>query len=497
MPPPKNIIGFHFTGSELRIAFAKVSKIAKPELVAVKSCNLEGLSDDLSAKLIKDTIKEFKAKNPIFVTTVDSQSVVTKNIEVPSTNEKEIREIIDLQAGRYTPYARDEIIVDYINIDTYHNSYTKVLVVIVVQEIIRKQLALFSKAGINISKIQFSSESVGLTAVKLLGLSDKKSPSCLLSIDSTNSNFIIISKAKTIFVRNIPLGYDNFAQDKDASPDKFIEELKKSLEAYKAEDLGKQPDEIMLMGSHDIALILEKKISEALDIRTKNTLFYDYISSSKGPLISDRQLSYLNAASSAASFFDTKIDLRSSEIKLNAAFRQRSLEIIKSGMFALFIVVLACLFLLVKIHYRGLYLSRLENKIGEIQPEVSDLENDLTRIMIIKNLISNKNQALEFLSKLYDIVPENVYLKSVAVDEAGKIIMKGTTSAMSDAFSFVTVLENSGYFDEVSTQNTASRKELGKGVADFELSAILKGRKEKLKETTKNKGKEEVRPKAK
>lgn len=59
----------------------------------------------------------------------------------------------------------------------------------------------------------------------------------------------------------------------------------------------------------------------------------------------------------------------------------------------------------------------------------------------------------------------------MTVDEKEKLAIVGTAGAMSEVFSFVTTLDNSGYFSEVTASNTANRKEGTKDVADFEISA--------------------------
>lgn len=146
-------------------------------------------------------------------------------------------------------------------------------------------------------------------------------------------------------------------------------------------------------------------------------------------------------------------------------------------MLSMLIIVIICILLLVKIYYRGVYLGKLDAQIKTIDPEVAGLEKTLTKNMIIKSFLSDKNRSLEVILKLYEFVPETIYLKGVTVDDNGDISLKGTASAMSEVFSFVTSLENSGYFQNVKAQNTSSRKEAGKDVSDFEITCLSKSNK--------------------
>ena len=84
---------------------------------------------------------------------VSASLAITKNIEIPSCDHAEIREIISLQSRAGTPpYSREEIIVDYVDLGAYKNSYTKILLVIVARNIVKRHYETLSKAGLKPEK---------------------------------------------------------------------------------------------------------------------------------------------------------------------------------------------------------------------------------------------------------------------------------------------------------------------------------------------------------
>jgi hypothetical protein len=471
------VIGFNFCGSLVRIAAGKLSS-GKVEVVNVASCQLEGLPETDAAGLIKDAVKNFKVNDPLVVISVDSQSIITKNIEIPSISEAEIREIIDLQAGRYTPYAREEILIDYVNIDTYHNSYTKVLIVILVQEVIKKQLALLAGAGFKVSRVQLSPELFGAACAKLLGLGTKSSTSIALSVDTKNSDFIVLYKGRTIFLRNIPMGYENFLKERQEFPARFVDEVKKSLDTYRTEDIEGPPNEVLLAGAPDLLDVVKAPLVEGLNMVAKIVVLEGVLSLAptvKDTILKDRQNSYVNAMSALLAFPEAKIDLRPSELKMRTAFEEKSREMIKSGGLIMAIIVLFCAAMLTKIFYKAQDLKKLDARLIELGPQVEHLEKASVRVRAVKTYLDYGRQSLQVLSELYSIIPDEIYLKGVAIDEKGNMSLKGTADAMSEVFSFVTALENSKYFEGVSAKNTASRKEDGKDVAEFEITCVVKG----------------------
>ncbi|HTY44728.1 MAG TPA: pilus assembly protein PilM [Patescibacteria group bacterium] len=470
------VIGFNFCGSLVRIAAGKLSA-GKVEVTNVASCQLEGLPETDAIGVIKDAVKGFRFRDPFVVISVDSQSIITKNIEIPSISETEIREIIDLQAGRYTPYAREEILIDYVNIDTYHNSYTKVLIVILVQEVIKKQLALLAGSGFKVSRVQLSPELFGAACAKLLGSSTKSSTSIALSVDTKSSDFIVLYKGRTIFLRNIPMGYESFLKERQEFPAKFVDEVKKSLDAYRAEDIEGPPNEVLLGGAPDLVDSVKVPLVENLNMVAKVVVLEGVLSLApavKDILLKDRQSSYINAMSALLAFPEARIDLRPSELKMRTAFEEKSREMIKSGALIMAIIVLFCAAMLTKIFYKSQDLKKLNTRLTELAPQVEHLEKASTRVRAVKTYLDYGRQSLRVLSELYSVIPDEIYLKAVAIDEKGSMSLKGTADAMSEVFSFVTALENSKYFEGVSAKNTASRKEDGKDVAEFEITCVVK-----------------------
>lgn len=471
----EHLVSFNFNANLVKMVCVK-NVSGKTEILGIKACNIDGLTEDDAAKAIKEALKEYKITNPAAVCNISADSVITKNIEMPSVKDAEIKGIIDLQAGRYTPYGRNEIIVDYVNIGTYHNSYSKVLIVIVVQETIKKQLSILNKAGFSVQKVQVSSESIGCACAKIMGLLVKVATSVIVSVDDKNSDFVVVFKGKTIFLRNIPMGQLDFLRDPQECKAKFVEEIGKSLVAYRTEDIETAPDEILFIGPADMAEVVKSAALQVFSIPVREVSLYSGVSVSGKFLGEKNQQSFANAISAIMSFNDTRIDLRPIEIKMRMEFHERSREVIKCGIFVMSILVLICVILMASIYYKGVYLSKLEVKLKDMDTQVEGLEKTSTKVMIIKSFLNKKNHSLDLLSELYRLVPDNIYLRSVSVDGKGAVNIKGTATAMSEAFSFVTALENSKFFKNVAAQNTSSRKEGAKEVSDFEITCMLEAK---------------------
>ena len=89
----RELVGLEFDNDILKIAHLKVS-LHKVELVNVLSRVISGLNEGNIAKILKGIIADLKVNNPTIIDIVTSPSVITKNIEIPSIDAQEIKEII-------------------------------------------------------------------------------------------------------------------------------------------------------------------------------------------------------------------------------------------------------------------------------------------------------------------------------------------------------------------------------------------------------------------
>ncbi len=259
----KDILCVSLSGDNLKFAYERVSPTHR-ELVDLVSYTIQGLSDEEITKSVQSTLNSLKLSSPEVIVMVPSHATIAKNIEIPSLDVEEIKEIIDLQAGRHTPYAREEIIVDYINIGAYRENYTKILLIIVTLSVVRRQIDILEKAGLKVEKVYFSSEMIAQFCSQRLKLGQKNNVRTLIHIDANFTDFIQMIKGEIVFVRSIPIGRQHFINEPERYHLRFIEEVKKSFETYQSEDIGPLPEEIILTGSEKEDGELQKLLSEGV-----------------------------------------------------------------------------------------------------------------------------------------------------------------------------------------------------------------------------------------
>jgi len=438
---------------------------------------IEGLSaeDILRTLLDAKQILGLRSKNVRLV--ISSRRIITKSIEVPSLDPIEISDIIRLQAGRHTPFSKEEIIVGHINLEVILERYMKSLIAIVPNDTIRVATNTLDIGGFQIESICLIPELLSYALVKEKNLDDASPPQALIHVDQDYSDLVIIRQKKTFFVRNIPIGAKQLAASKDAQQ-RFVDEITKSIDAYQNDESESPPEDFYIAGVETNAVQALKSSLEA-SLKKKIEPVFGPDSMCLSPAAADeikrhKDVSFLDVIFEGAYGELCLIDLLPQDLKIRRNFRRRGQEIFVGGICLLIIFILTMGTSMTRIYFSTLYFTELESQFEERSIEVDDLIflSDQTRA--IREFKSQKGKAMRVLNELATLLPSEMYLKEVILEDSdGKFTITGTSGLMSTVFSFVTDFENSPYFQNVTTDYTKSRKEGKLDVADFGISASI------------------------
>jgi Tfp pilus assembly PilM family ATPase/Tfp pilus assembly protein PilN len=471
----QDLLGIDFSGNTLKIAHIRIV-LNKVEVVSLLSRDISGLPNDEISRIIRASINDLNIKNAFIVNIISSQLIITKNIEIPSTDPKEIREIINLQAGRHTPYSREEIIVDYGDIGAYKHNYTKILLVIVARQVVKSKFDILDKAGIKLEKISLASEGIAWSCSKVLELQNSDLPISLIHIDESFTDFIVVFKDKAIFIRSIPIGAGHLIEEPQRYQDKFSEEIKSSLESYQSEDIEKSPNTIFLTGAVEELRTLPNILSDSLHLPVKVIAYLKNFSVSSGAfdkVALAKHLSFFSVIAPLLAWQDLKINLIPEEVKLRKALEERGKDLIMTGILSLAVFILFFSILISKIYFGGVYLKRLDAKYQLLDKEAQRLEDGFSKVSLIKNYLTRRGYSLEVLTELYNLAPVELQISDIRFDDQGRFLIRGTAESMPTVFAFVENMGKSKYFKDVKTRYTTNRKEGLRDVADFEIASIV------------------------
>jgi len=446
------------------------------------STDISNLNDDAISDFISNFVKDKGIKTPEVINHIPAANTITKNIELPATNSAEIQQIIKLQAGHYSPYSSDEIVIDYIPLGVLREGYTRVFLIIARRDSINRAAAIIEKAGLKLAKTVLSLETMVLWYKDQAG-----EPLGILHIDSDKTDFLVIHKEKPLFLRNIPIGAGQLAYDAERFMPVLLEEITHSIDAYQAEHLEPLTKIIVtgatakITGSFDA--IKEK---HSMAVETEGS-FKELKLSSGLEAVKDAlaETSLISLAASLAKYGKTQIDLTPEDVKKKASTAAKGRDVAWISILVVMILLLWTAVLVQGVFMKKTILSALGRESEKYFKPAIELKEKQRKLKQVKSYFARRSFALEVLAEVYDkcITGSNntVYLTGLSFndDRQPRVLIKGIGSNPDDVNKMAMRLEGSKYFANVQVKNTTRRVEMDRKnntsteVVDFEVLCLF------------------------
>ncbi len=462
----------------LKIIQIKTARGGRKEIVKVLAREISSSSPEAIGELVRDLSRELKIESRSLIISVPRHFATTRNVELPSTNPVEIENMVGLQIGKQTPYTKEEVISGHRILDYSSEGYSRVMIVIVHQDIVRRYLKILEKAGLSTEKIGMSSEGLlswSRFAYKKEGF-DK--PYVLVDVDYNNSDFEVILKGKLIFSRSISLGFLHVAQKEEEWQARLIKEVSQSIYAYQNERLGKEIDRIIISGAEGLTGDLDKEaLREKFGLTVEIIEQFKNIPTTKEALASYksgvRNTSFSGLIGLALAPEEQEINLIPQELIIERGVKERGRDIYFFGILLAFILAIISAIFLGRMYNKEHYLKQVQQRLNEIQGKVDKLDAMTREIGLVKGRMQKKNLLLNLLHEIQSVILPEIHLFSVNFDGKGRLIIRGSSKTMSAVFRFVNDLEETKYFQNVKTEYATTRKVKDQEMTDFEIVCPL------------------------
>jgi len=354
--------------SNFGVSGAIISKMNFTKLAAIK----ETVSSALSG-----IFRELDLRRSGVIVCIPRHLVTIRILEFPSTDPKEIEDMVALQSSKQTPYSKEEIFSSHKILGSEREGYAKVMLVIARRNIISERIETLEGAGIQVSKVVVSTEGVynWFNAAYMPYIKEDASRAvAILDIDSNYSDFIVIRKDRIVFTRNILIGANQLIEEMDKWQDKFIEELKHSIELYRDEEKEVKASKIFLSGAARNIKDLGALLVTRLDMSVEETSPEKNLRIKEGlDLIRDPDHRFISATALfgiAVSDRKTELDLSPPELRIRKQMEETRRQLIIMGVLVTSIVMLASFLLLLGIYNKNAYLAQLNQAISNCHQDI-------------------------------------------------------------------------------------------------------------------------------
>lgn len=171
----------------------KEGKIVDPSIIASK---------------LEDIFNELNYRPSKIITTIPSNNLIIRNIELPFMSEKELAEAIKWEAEDYLPFPVDLVSLDYIVLSK-DEGMMNILLVAVKEEIIENFLSPFERLSLKPAVINVQP----MALLSLLEYQGKiNEPLAIIDIGASGTRVIIGDNKNIFLARNIDTGGEEFTR---------------------------------------------------------------------------------------------------------------------------------------------------------------------------------------------------------------------------------------------------------------------------------------------
>lgn len=465
-----------FTAIEIEPGFVKLAQAEEfagsRKIVKLVVKKLTSQAEEDISQTLKEILTELKGEVGNLSICLPRHRVSVRFLWLPTVEEREIAKMVELQSVKELPFSKEEIISDYLISEQTKDGYTKVIMVIVHQDIVERYLNLFKEARFQPYRITLSTEAVLHWYREALG---EKEVCLLIDLDSENIDIVIFERLGLGFTRGLTFGISQLEKEIYLK-EKLIEEVTRTIEVYSREEKTKTKkiEKILLASGGETAInlksLLQRKFSLPCQIISplKNLNCENKILS----FPYDSRVSLLRVLGAVQEVKDKRLNLLPRSLRARQEIRLRrkkryTIAFLFSGIILLFLLIFAK-----KIYDKQVRIFYLEREIKKTAPKAQRVENMLKKISLIKAWRKITGSSIDILREIHQLVSAGIYFSSFSYDETKReVVLQGISQSMPEIIKLPHTLEKSAYFKNVRLKYVSEKK--AGGFTEFEIEGIL------------------------
>jgi Tfp pilus assembly PilM family ATPase len=434
--------------------------------VSIPHLHLEKIGSRRSAvaKSISAVLKSLKLTKLDVVGCLPRQMVNVRMLELPSVTPEEIRDMIDLQVGKQTPYSKKEIVHDYKVMSSESTGYSRAMLVIVQRTVLRERFNILEEAGIDVARMSVSTEGLFNWYAHSMPPGQNESALVLLDIDSFYSDLAVMAEGRLIFTRSILVGANHLLGEYDKWKDKFVREVSRSLEICQAESRNVDVGKVFLTGAGVNVRDLVGLLGERLRIQTETR---DCLTSvkkmSRTPSLKDpnyQPVSLTPLVGMAIAPESLELNLVPDTVKLRKDVVRKARSMTTFGILIMTVMVAASMYANVKVGLTRNNLTNLKTELEILGPEGDRVE----RMRRIVTGIQARNEPRFSPYNLFYVIrlktPDTIKFDSMDLDiDKKRVTLAGLGDTWQSIRTLIDNLEKTSVFVDVKEVSSATKDE--------------------------------------
>ncbi|MCK5213915.1 MAG: pilus assembly protein PilM [Candidatus Omnitrophica bacterium] len=441
----------------------------------VRSLESDGTKD--IAGVLRETISSHKIPASSVSVIIPRHQVIQKVMHLPAQNDAEIRDMLNLQIPQHVPFAREEIIFDYLLLEKEGSGYAKVLVYVCAREIIKKVLDVIEAAKLEFDSLSLSSAGIRGWWRQLKSFKDNFSEvSLLVNMEDSHVELCFFHEGRLLFSRDIFLGFCDLEQGGGSG---IIKQMGLTLRSFQNDFNAFHVTKVFLVENSPRTALLSDALEGFYKLPVERLAPFAAVGASlsetgdRAGLRSTVEASLIellgfvmNDGGSSVSFVPT--DVVASK---RAAVHKKAY--LKTLILFIVAVTLGVSVLGINIYRKQSYFDIVQEELAQFKQEIKEAERKIEFIRFAETLSQKKIFIADIFKELYQITPEDIMFRSLVINQKGKFLIEGYAVEGMSVNSFQNSLVNSKMFSGVSLQFATKRKRLKKEYTEFKISCQL------------------------
>lgn len=400
--------------------------------------------------------------------------VTMRFLEVPSTDDQEVADMMRLQGIKQTPYSMDEVALAHTVVGSRNEGMSDVVLAFCQRKFVDERVDLLERSGFKVQWVGVSTEAVANWYVRHQAENDlvvDKDLVVLIDQDLNASDVVFCRGGKFVYSKGILSGSQQVALDPGQGIELFCGEVARAIEFAVEEARLTPPKKAILMAS----LSDGNPLRAALESRLQ--LPVEFCNPAKGLDVPEDALVDGGSVTLMLGFgrrsADCLFDMTPEELKLGIALEKRSFEMVTTGILSIGLFAVIGFLVAGNFYKKKEYLHTIEKEIAKTQEYAAGIEGKLARTRLMERIKNPANSFLHYLQKVASVLAPGVYFSSIDFAAENQLVLKGYARQMSEVFDFAKALEELKIFKAVKSERVSKKKEGEQVLAEFEINCPL------------------------
>lgn len=377
------------------------------------------------------------------VTAVGGEDVLCQVQQLPTANDAELRQMLDLQLDNLTPLPAEEAVYSFEALGTA-NGQTRVLVAIARKDAVNQRVAALEAAGLPAEVVTVDSLATfrALIQRRLLPVDDRQNVAVIVT--PTAANVIVYSQATPVAIRSLSL-----------PADELCEALPRTLVSIEAGGGATPPGVVTVVNVSAATRAVAADLARACGARW---MADDAVPAPALSLCQEPAAGQLN--------------LLPEEWRQRRRAARLRRDLIRGGLAAAVAGLVALIVLGSLLTWRKWQLNEVQAEIARLQPEYRKARDMHSEMVAMQSQLETKYSALESLREVSGRLADSVKLTKFIFKKDQKVTLSGQAQAAAAALEYVGRLTKCDLFAEVKTVSMSTPP--GGGLTKFEVDCKLK-----------------------